>query len=104
MNEWLPLLLAFAAGLLLSAFYFGGLWWTVQRGIVSSHPAIWFSASMFVRTCTALAVLYSVGYRHWERLMVCLIGFVMARVFVIWWIRSALDTRTRPAWEASHAP
>jgi F1F0 ATPase subunit 2 len=104
MTEWLLLAVAFGAGLLLSAFYFGGLWWTVRRGLVSKHPAVWFSGSLLLRTSVALAGFYFVGRGHWERLMVCLLGFVMARVFLIWRTRPVLDIRTRPDREASHAP
>jgi len=104
MTEWLPPAFAFVAGLFLSAFYFGGLWWTVRKGVVSKHPAIWFSGSMLLRTSIALAGFYFVGRGYWERLVACLLGFVMARVFVMWRTRSALDIRARPAREASHAP
>jgi F1F0 ATPase subunit 2 len=103
MTELLPLALAFVGGLLLSAFYFGGLWWTVRRGVVSKHPAIWFSGSVLLRTSIALVGFYVVGHGHWDRLVVCLLGFVVARVFVVWRTRSALDIRPRPAREAGHA-
>ena len=35
MNEFLILAVALAAGLLLGAFFFGGLWWTVRKGASS---------------------------------------------------------------------
>ena len=104
MTELLPLALAFVAGLLLSAFYFGGLWWTVRRGVLSKQPALWFSGSMLLRTSIALVGFYFAGRGHWERLVVCLLGFVMARVFVTWLTRSAAEIRTRSAQEARHAP
>ena len=104
MTEVLPLALAFVAGLLLSLFYFGGLWWTVRRGVLSKHPALWFSGSMLLRTGIVLVGFYVVGRGHWERMVVCLLGFVMARVFVTCLTRSAAEIRTRPAQEASHAP
>lgn len=44
MNEFLPLLLDLSigcvAGLALGAIFFGGLWWTMQRLVKSSHPAL----------------------------------------------------------------
>ena len=39
MNEVLFLAPPLAAGLLLGAFFFGGLWWTVNRGISSQWPS-----------------------------------------------------------------
>ena len=50
MNDILPLALALAAGLLLGAFFFGGLWWTVQKGVASERPALWFLGSLLLRT------------------------------------------------------
>ena len=40
MNEWLTLALAWMAGLLLGAIFFGGLWWTVRLGVASRRPAL----------------------------------------------------------------
>jgi len=112
MTEWLPPALAFVAGILLGAFYFGGLWWTVRRGVVSRYPALWFSGSMLLRTSIVLVGFYLVGCGDWERLVVCLLGFVMARLLVTlrlglgpaWLTRSAAETRPRPAKEDRHAP
>ena len=36
--------------LLLGAFFFGGLWWTVQKGVTSETPALWFLGSLLLRT------------------------------------------------------
>ena len=38
------------AGALLGAFFFGGLWWTVQKGVASERPALWFLGSLLLRT------------------------------------------------------
>jgi len=103
MNEWLPLALAFAAGLLLSAFFFGGLWWTVRRAVSSKRPALWFSGSLLLRMSVAVGGFYLVGRGHWERFVVCLLGFLMARVLAAWLTGSSAGIRTRPAQEASHA-
>ena len=43
MNESLTLALAWVAGVLLGAIFFGGLWWTVRKGVSSQQPALWFS-------------------------------------------------------------
>ena len=40
----------FVAGALLGAFFFGGLWWTVQKGVTSEQPALWFLGSLLLRT------------------------------------------------------
>jgi F1F0 ATPase subunit 2 len=104
MNEFLTLTPSLAAGLLLGAIFYGGLWWTVRKGISSKQPALWFFASMLLRMSIALAGSYFVGHGHWERLVLCLLGFVLARLVVTWLTRPSRENQARPAQEASHAP
>jgi F1F0 ATPase subunit 2 len=104
MNETLMLVLACAAGGALGAVFFGGLWWTVRKGVSSKRPALWFFGSLLVRMSVALAGLYLVGRGHWERLVLCLLGFMVARLAVMWLTRPSGANQTRPAQEASHAP
>ena len=104
MNEWLTLALALVAGLLLGAMFFGGLWWTVRKGVSSPLPALWFLGSVVVRMSLALAGFYFVGRGNWARLLLCLLGFVVARVIVTWLTRSPGRAQTHPSQEAAHAP
>ena len=83
MSDFLPLALALLAGGLLGSFFFGGLWWTVQKGVTSENPALWFLGSLFLRTGVILAGFYFVSQGHWSRLVACLLGFLIARVFVV---------------------
>jgi F1F0 ATPase subunit 2 len=75
--------LSLFGGALLGAFFFGGLWWSVQKGIVSERPALWFLGSLLVRTSVILAGFYFVSQGHWSRLVACLVGFVVARLIVV---------------------
>ena len=104
MNETLMLVLACAAGGGLGAVFFGGLWWTVRKGVSSKQPALWFFVSLLVRMGIALAGFYLIGRGHWERLVACLVGFILARLALMWLARPSADSQTRPAPEASHAP
>jgi F1F0 ATPase subunit 2 len=104
MNETLMLVLAWAAGGGLGAVFFGGLWWTVRKGVLSKHAALWFFGSLLVRMSIALAGFYFVGHGHWERMVVCLLGFILARLAVMWLTRLSGENQTLPAQEASHAP
>ena len=104
MNDWLTLALASMAGMLLGAIFFGGLWWTVRKGVSSERPALWFFGSALLRTGVVLAGFYFVSGGHWERLLLCLLGFVMARLVVTRLTRSSEESRTRLAKEARHAP
>ena len=103
MNETLNLVLPLLTGVLLGAMFFGGLWWTVQKGVSSKQPALWFFGSLLLRTSIALAGVYFFAHGHWDRLLVCLLGFVMARLIVTRLIRAA-EKPTSPAQEAGHAP
>ena len=95
MNETVTLVLALMAGLVLGAIFFGGLWWTVRKGVSSPRPALWFLVSMLLRMSITLGGFYFVSEGRWERLLLCLLGFVMARLLVTW--------LTRPEKEVSHA-
>ena len=83
MNDIRALALALLAGALLGAFFFGGLWWTVQKGVASERPALWFLGSLLLRTGTVLAGFYFVSQLHWSSFLACLFGFVIARVVVV---------------------
>ena len=103
MNEML-LLAALAAGLLLGAFFFGGLWWTVNKGVSSDRPALWFFVSMLLRMCVTLAGFYFVGREDWRRWLLCLLGFVLARLVVKWLTRPPVKHDNAGAAETSYAP
>src|SRR5512146_1980941 len=104
MTETFGLLLAWAVGGVLGGIFFGGLWWTVRKSIASRQPALWFLGSFLLRTAVVLAGLYLIGRGQWERLAVCLVGFVMARFIVMWLTRSSGKNATPAAQEAHHAP
>ena len=104
MNETLMLMPAWVAGTMLGAIYFGGLWWTVQKGVSSQRAGIWFFCSLLLRMSVAVAGFYVVSGGHWERLLLCLTGFVMARLVVTWLTRPSGKDPNRPTREAGHAP
>ena len=82
MNEMMMPAFAFLGGLMLGAIFFGGLWWTVLKGVSARQPALWFSASLLLRTGIALAGFYFVADSDWKRLIICLSGFIIARLIV----------------------
>ncbi len=83
MPETLLLLLALVAGVFLGTLFFGGLWWTVRRGVASHQPAIWFVGSLLLRTAIAIFGFYFVMQGDWRRLVSCLSGFLIARICVV---------------------
>jgi F1F0 ATPase subunit 2 len=104
MNETLTLALAWLAGTALGAIFFGGLWWTVRKGVSSQLPAFWFAGSLLLRMSITLAGFYLVMGGHWERLLACSLGFLMARLVVTWRTRLPGGNQTRQAKQVSHAP
>jgi F1F0 ATPase subunit 2 len=104
MNETLTLVLAWVAGGVLGAIFFGGLWWTVRKGVSSQQPALWFFGSLLLRMSIALAGFYFVSGGHWDRLLACLLGFVIARFIVTRLTGPPVEHHNSPAKEAGHAP
>jgi F1F0 ATPase subunit 2 len=91
MIETLLMLLPCLAGLALGTIFFGGLWWTVRRGVASPRPALWFSVSLLLRMSIALAGIYFVSAGNWRKLAACLAGFVLARLAVMWLTRTKVN-------------
>ena len=104
MNEFLFLAPPLAAGLLLGAFFFGGLWWTVITGVSSQRPALWFFGSMLLRMSITLTGFYFAGGENWELWLLCLLGFVLARLGVKWLTRPPVQHHNSRAPETSYAP
>ena len=104
MNEFLLLASVMAAGLLLGAFFFGGLWWTVIKGVSSQRPALWFFGSMLLRMSITLAGFYFVAREDWQRWLLCMLGVVLARLAVKWTTRPPAQHQNFRAPEARYAP
>jgi len=103
MNDPLSVALALVAGMLLGVFFFGGLWWTVRKGVTATRPALWFLVSMFLRTSVTLVGFYFVSRGQWERLLICLAGFLISRVLIMWLTRSPQPSSNPPTQETPHA-
>ena len=82
MNEAMSLVLAVLAGLALGAFFFSGLWWTVNRSLVSSQPALLILGSFLLRSVVAVGGFYLVLQGGWQHLAACMVGFLLSRMLV----------------------
>jgi F1F0 ATPase subunit 2 len=80
MNE--TLLMPLFAGLLLGTIFYTGLWWTVQRGVESKTPALWFVGSLLLRTAIVLSGFYLISNGEWRRIAICFLGFFVARIVI----------------------
>jgi F1F0 ATPase subunit 2 len=96
MSEASSIALSVAWGAVLGAVFYGGLWWTVRRALVSRQPAVWFLLSLMARTAVALLGFYAVIRGDWRRLVGCLVGFVLARILVTWLTRTAPEPPSHP--------
>ncbi len=82
LREFVILDLEFFAGVALGAIFFGGLWWTIRRGISSQVPGLLFAGSLLLRTSVTVGGFYFVSQGDWRKLLACLLGFITARILV----------------------
>lgn len=102
MNEIVNIILALVAGFTLGAYFFGGLWWTIRKGISSRRPELWFFGSLLLRISTTVAGFYFASGGYWVRLLMCLLGFFIMRHIVIRLIRLQGDEFSQLMRETSH--
>ncbi|MEO7045318.1 MAG: ATP synthase subunit I [Ferruginibacter sp.] len=92
MNDNLLMILAFVAGIALGIIFFAGLWFTVKKIVTAKIPALWMLGSFIFRVGIVLFGFYFVSFGNWQRLVICLIGFIAAR-FVVIHFTKAIDTK-----------
>ena len=95
--------LALSVGILIGGIFFAGLWWTVQKGISIKRPALWFLGSLLLRMGITFLGFYFIGRDHWERLFLCLVGFLIGR-FIVTRLGGGVEKPAIMSQEAGHAP
>lgn len=97
------LIFAGVTGMLLGGIFFGGLWWTVQRGMTSKRPGLLFLSSIVIRMGITLGGFYLISNGQWKRLVACLVGFLIMRMIVE---RTSFsrEVNTIVTLDTSHAP
>lgn len=86
-NDILQLALALGAGAILGALFFGGLWLTVQILPTTRWPVLVAFGSMMGRIGVAVLGFYLIMDGSWQRLLACLVGFILMRQALIRWLR-----------------
>jgi F1F0 ATPase subunit 2 len=76
-------LLAAFGGFLLGLLFFGGLWLTVRKGLVSPHPALLFLTSSLLRTAIVIGGFLLISAGDPQRLLFAVGGFVAAKVLSV---------------------
>lgn len=80
------------AGALLGVFFFGGLWWTVQKGLVAKTPALWFLVSYLLRMGVVLSgFVWLAREGGWQHVSMALLGFIIARLLLTRFMPSAKE-------------
>jgi F1F0 ATPase subunit 2 len=79
----LSILFAFVLGVTLGSFYFGSLWLTVRQLPTTAYPARLFLSSWLCRIVITLLGFYLVMDGQWQRALICLGGFVTARIVMM---------------------
>lgn len=83
MTQLLPLTLALIAGAGLGLFYFGGLWLTVRQLPTCPWPALLMVGSYVGRTAVVLGGFFLVMNGRGERVLACLVGFILTRFLLV---------------------
>jgi F1F0 ATPase subunit 2 len=91
MNEVMLLIISGFIGSGLGAFFFLGLWWTVQKGLSAKNPAFLFLGSLLLRTSTVMIGFYYLSHGQWQRLLCGLLGFLVSRLLVKNWIQREIS-------------
>ncbi len=93
-------------GVMLGLFFYSGLWWTTHKVIDDTWSPLWFIASFIVRTLVVIAGFYLIAVPDWRKLLICLCGFLIARLIVSLSLRymanKAIDNQQ--AGDNHHAP
>jgi F1F0 ATPase subunit 2 len=83
MNDVVYMVFSFIAGLILGTIFFFGLWLTVKKMVDAKKPALLFLSSLFFRVSITLTGFYYISLGNWQRLLICLLGFITARYIII---------------------
>ena len=93
MVDVLGIVIAFVVGLVLGAFYFGGLWLTLRRLPGSRSPHTYALLSFFGRTAVVVLVVFLVARESWQRVAACLVGFLIVRGVMVFKLKPRKSDR-----------
>ncbi|MGF1540463.1 MAG: ATP synthase subunit I [Pleurocapsa sp.] len=82
MNQIFFVLSTFIPGIALGIFYFYSLWITVRQLPTTAYPIRLFIGSWLGRMVVTLLGFYLVMDGQWQRALLCLGGFIAARILL----------------------
>ena len=75
---------SFIVGALLGVLYFFSLWQTTRHLATGRHPKTWLFVGLVVRISVLMVgFVFILDVRHWEGLVIALLGFVLVRTVAI---------------------
>ena len=78
--------LVLLSGLGLGILFYSGLWLTVRALPNARRPVALTLASFWGRTALVLAGFVVVTAHRWQNAVICLLGFVLARILLPRWL------------------
>lgn len=82
-------MLAAAGGLAAGLFYYGGLWWTLQRLSLATRPTLLLGMSFLVRTVLVVLFLAWLTELEFISILVFMAAFVGVRFVLTAWLGPA---------------
>jgi len=82
MSIGMYMVLTLIAGIVIGIVFFGGLWFTVKQMAKSKTPTVWLIVSFIFRVSITLLGFYFIAVGSWQRLLICVAGFIAARYLV----------------------
>ena len=69
-------------GVMLGLFFYSGLWWTTRKVIVNARSPLLLLGSFVLRAFVVMSGFYLIAAHDWKNLLICLSGFLIARLLV----------------------
>ena len=104
MHEVFTTMISTSIGVLFGLLYYASLWWTARAMLKARRFSFWVWGGRILRTLLVLTGFYAVGNGDWKRLFACVLGFIIGRILVTWWINPMGSTQRPFLGEGRHAP
>lgn len=95
MQTIVDLLAPFVAGSLIGIAYGVALWWSIGRLHRSRHSLAWLLGGAGIRVAGVVVLFALVMDGQWDRLLACLVGFLVARLALVQWLCGILPSTPR---------
>lgn len=81
--QWPEILGVLLAGFALGLMFFYSLWLSTNKILHSQHPVAWVLGGFVLRLAVVLPALYWLTDARWERLLISVGGFFIARLLLV---------------------